>query len=45
MVVLTYHSTDAASTDGGLELAVQFLDGAGCVESLSKKDDSVQEEE
>lgn len=43
-VVLTYHSTDAASADGGLELAVQFLDGTSCVESLSKQDDSVQEE-
>lgn len=44
MVVLTYHSTDAASTDGGLELAVQFLDGAGCVKALGKQNDSIQEE-
>lgn len=42
--MLTYHSTDAASTDGGLELAVQFLDGAGCVESLGEQNDSIQEE-
>lgn len=44
VVVLAYHSTDAASTDGGLELAVQFLNCAGCVEALSKQDDPVQEE-
>lgn len=44
MVVLTYHSTDAASTDGGLELAVQFLDGTGCVKALGKQNDSIQEE-
>lgn len=40
----TYHSTDAASTDGGLELAVQLLDCAGCVEALSQQNDPVQEE-
>lgn len=44
VVVLTYHSTDAASTDGGLELAVQFFDGAGCVKALGKQNDSIQEE-
>lgn len=43
-VVLTYHSTDAASADGGLELAVQFLDCAGRVEALGQQDDPVQEE-
>lgn len=44
VVVLTYHSTDAAPTDGGLELTVQFLDCTGCVEALSQQDDPVQEE-
>lgn len=44
MVVLTYHSTDAASADGGLELAVQFLDCTGCVEALSQQNDPIQEE-
>ena len=44
MVLLTYHSTDAASTDGGLELAVQFLDSTGRVEALSQQNDPVQEE-
>lgn len=43
-VVLTYHSADAASTDGGLELAVQLLDSTGCVEALGEQDDPVQEE-
>lgn len=43
--VWTYHSADAASTDGGLELAVKLLDGAGRVEALSQQDDPVQEEE
>lgn len=40
-----YHSADAAPADGGLELAVQFLDGAGGVEALGQQDDPVQEEE
>lgn len=44
MVILTYHSADAASADGSLELAVQLLDCAGCVEALSQQDDPVQEE-
>lgn len=44
MVVGTYHSTDAASADGGLELAVQLLDCTGCVEALGQQDDAVQEE-
>lgn len=43
--VCSYHSTDAASTDGGLELAVKLLNGAGGVEALSQQDDPVQEEE
>lgn len=43
--VCTYQSADAASTDGGLELAVKLLDGAGGVEALSQQDDPVQEEE
>lgn len=43
-VVFTYHSTDASSTDGGLELAVQFLDCASCVETLSKQNDPIEEE-
>lgn len=42
--MLTYHSADAASTDGGLELAVQLLDSASCVKALSKQNDSIQEE-
>ena len=45
VVVLTYHSTDAASTDGGLELAVQLLDCAGRVEALGQQNDPIQEEE
>lgn len=44
MAVITYHSTDAASTNGGLELAVQFLDCAGGVEALGQQNDAVQEE-
>lgn len=43
-VVQTYHSTDAAPTDGGLELAVQLLDCTCCVEALSQQNDSIQEE-
>lgn len=39
-----YHSTDAAAADGGLEFAVQLLDGAGGVKTLSQEDDPVQEE-
>lgn len=45
VVVSAYHSTDAASTDGGLELAVQFLDRTGRVEALGQQDDPIQEEE
>lgn len=41
---MTYHSTDAASTDGSLELAVQFLHCTGRVETLSEQNDAVQEE-
>lgn len=44
VVAPTHHSTDAASTDGGLELAVQFFDCTGCVEALRQQDDPVQEE-
>lgn len=44
VVVFTYHSTDASSTDGGLELAVQFLDCASCIETLSKQNDPIEEE-
>lgn len=43
-VVSAYHSTDAAAADGGLEFAVQLLDGTGGVKPLSQKDDPVQEE-
>lgn len=39
-----YHSTDAAAADGGLEFAVQLLDSAGGVKTLSQEDDPVQEE-
>lgn len=35
-VFRTYHSTDAAATDGGLELAVQLFDCAGCVKAFSQ---------
>lgn len=43
---LTYESGDAASADGGLEVALQLLlDGAGGVEALSQEDDGVDEEE
>ena len=41
----THHPTDTASTDSGLELAVELLDGAGGVEALRQQDDPVQEEE
>lgn len=41
----TYHPTDAAAADGGLEFAVQLLDGAGGIKALSQEDDPVQEEE
>lgn len=41
----TYESGDAASTHGGLEVALQLLlDGAGGVKALSQKDDGVDEE-
>lgn len=43
--VRAYHSTDAAAADGGLEFAVQLLDSAGGVKTLSQEDDPVQEEE
>lgn len=39
-----YHSTDAAPTDGGLELAVELLDCTGRVEALSQQNDPIQEE-
>lgn len=43
---LTYESGDAASADGGLEVALQLLlDGAGGVKSLCQQDDGVHEEE
>ncbi len=44
--VFTYEGGDAASTDGGLEVALQLLlDGAGGVEALSQQDDGIDEEE
>lgn len=44
--VVTYKGGDAASADGGLEVALQLLlDGAGGVEALSQQDDGVDEEE
>lgn len=43
-VVCAYHSADAASTDGGLELAVQLFDCTGCVKALSQQNDPIQEE-
>lgn len=43
---MTYEGSDAASTDGGLEVALQLLlDGAGGVKALSQQDDGVDEEE
>lgn len=45
MVLVAYQSTDAAAADGGLELAVQLLDCAGCIEALGQQNDPVQEEE
>lgn len=43
---LTYESSDAASTDAGLEVALQLLlDGASGVEALSQKNDGVYKEE
>lgn len=43
---LTYEGSDAASANGGLEVALQLLlDGAGGVEALSEQDDGVDEEE
>lgn len=43
--ICLYHSTDAASTDGGLELIVKLLDGTGGIKSLGEQNDAVQEEE
>lgn len=44
--MLTYEGGDAASADGGLEVALQLLlDGAGGVESLSEQDDGVDKKE
>lgn len=46
MCVLTYKGSDAASTDSGLEVALQLLlDGAGGVKALSQQDDGVDKEE
>ncbi len=44
VVVSTNHSADAASADGGLELAVQLLDCTCGVEALSQQNDPIQEE-
>ena len=45
-VCFSYEAGDAASADGGLEVALQFLlDGAGGVEALSQEHDGVHEEE
>lgn len=42
----TYEGRDAASADGGLEVALQLLlDGAGGVEALGQQEDGVDEEE
>lgn len=44
--VWTYEGGDAASADGGLEVALQLLlDGAGGVKALGQQDDGVDEEE
>lgn len=44
--VLTYKGGDAASADGGLEVALQlFLDGARGVKALSQQEDGVDKEE
>lgn len=41
-----YEGGDAASADGGLEVALQLLlDGAGRVEALPQQQDGVDEEE
>lgn len=44
-MIVTYHATNTASANGGLELAVQLLHSAGGVEALGQQDDSVEEEE
>lgn len=44
--VLTYEGGDAASTGGGLEVALQLLlDCTGGVKSFGQQDDGVDEEE
>ena len=46
LCVWTYEGGDAASADGGLEVALQLLlDGAGGVKALGQQDDGVDEEE
>lgn len=43
---VTYEGSDAASTDGGLEVTLQLLfDGAGGVEALGQQNNGVDEEE
>lgn len=42
---VVYHSTDAAATDGGLKLAVEFFHRAGGVKSFGQQNDPVQKEE
>lgn len=41
----SYHSTDATSTRGCLELAMDFLNSAGGIKPFRQEDDSIQEEE
>lgn len=42
--MVQYHGTDAAATDRGLKLAVQFFHSAGGVKTLSQQDDTIEEE-
>lgn len=46
MCVWTYKSSDAASADGGLKVALQLLlDCAGGVKALGQKNDGIDKEE
>lgn len=46
LCVLTYKSSDAASADGGLKVALQLLlDCTGGVKALGQKNDGIDKEE
>lgn len=45
VLIVTYHPTNTAPANGGLELAVQLLHSAGGVEALGQQDDPIEEEE